>query len=124
MAHETDLTATHFIEGSTPRITYTLKDEAGAVITAALTTQEASIYDAKSKQALSAAWTDMDINGAQGNSVTDGIGTWDLPAAATARIGGDEVEDHIILMKFTYGVDRVGKHKVKVQIHRQPVGTV
>ena len=122
MAHETDLTATHFIEGSTPRIGYTLKDEADAIITSALTTQIVTIYDAKSKQPLT-GWTDKDIKGANGNSVVAGVGTWDLPAAATAKFGNDEFEEHILAMAFTYGVGRVGKHDIKVRIYRRPVGS-
>ena len=122
MSHETDLTATHFIEGSTPRITYTLKDEAGATITSALTTQLASIYDAKSK-AVVGTWTDTDIDGLQGNAVVSGVGTWDLPADATAKLAKAEFEDHIIAMRFTYGNARVGKHFIKIRVYGQPVGS-
>ena len=122
MPHETDLTATHFIEGSTPRIGYTLKDEAGATITAALTTQLASIYHAKSKAPLT-GWTDTDIKGLQGNSVTAGVGTWDLPTSATAKLTKAEFEDLIVAMKFTYGIGRVGKHFIKIRVYEQPVGT-
>lgn len=121
MPHETDLTATHFVEGSTPRIGYTLKDEAGATITSALTTQEASIYD-EATGTVVPTWTDKDIDGAEGNSVASGVGTWDLPVSATAKIGNNEFEDHIIAMKFTYGSGRVGKHLIKVRVYRQAVG--
>jgi hypothetical protein len=126
MAHETDLRKTHFIEGSTPRITYTLKDEAGAVITGALTTQTASIYDEATGTVIGTDpddWENVDIDGAEGNAVVAGVGTWDLPASATAKIGSDTYEDHIIAMKFTYGVGRVGKHWIKVRVYEQPVGS-
>ena len=93
MAHETDLRADHFVEGSTPRITYTLKDANGDTITAALDTQEASIYDEETGTVVP-TWEDKDIKGLQGNSVTDGVGTWNLPTSATAKIDStEEFED-------------------------------
>ena len=122
MAHETDLRAEHFIQGSTPRITYTLKDEAGDTITSALTTQVATIYDATSKAAIP-GWTDEDIDGLQGNSVVSGVGTWDLPADATAKLTNADVEDHVIAMTATYGTGRVLKHDILIRVHRRPVGS-
>lgn len=122
MSHETDLRSSHFIEGSTPQITYTLKDENGDIITAGLTTQEASIYDVATGNAIG-DWTDKDIKQTNGNLVTNGVGVWDLPADATAKDGTTEFEDHIIAMKFTYGVGRVGKHWILVKVYEQPIGT-
>lgn len=121
MAHETDLRKTHFVEGSTPRIGYTLKDAADATITTALDTQEASIYDVATGTVVP-TWTDLDISGAQGNTVTSGVGVWDLPASATAKIGTDEYEDHVIAIKGTYDTDKVLKHFILIRVYRQVIG--
>ncbi len=118
MYHVTDLTANHIIAGTRPQLDYTLEDEAGDVITGALTTQTATIYDAKSRKALPGWAVDTDIDGEEGNLVTAGVGVWTLPAAATAMIGNGEVEDHIIAIKFTYGSGRVGEHHIKIQVYR------
>lgn len=123
MPHVTDLTADHIIEGATPRITYTLKDAAGAVITGALDTQLATIYDLATGDVVG-IWDDLDINGAQGNTVTLGIGAWDLPTSATAKLDtSKEMETHRIAMKFTYESGKVGRHWMDIRIYRQPQGT-
>ena len=122
MSHETDLTNVHFIKGTTPKITYTLKDEDGNIITQALTAQTASIYDLSTGTVVP-SWTDLDINGAQGNEVTSGLGVWNLPTTATAKI--DDTKDfevHVIAMEFTYGLGRGGKHFMLVKIYEQLVG--
>ncbi len=122
MSHVTDLTADHIIEGATPRITYTLKDAAGATITDALDTQLATIYDLATGDVVG-LWTDLDISGAQGNLVTSGVGSWDLPTTATAKVDTTkEVETHRIAMKFTYDSGKVGRHWMDIRIYRQPQG--
>ena len=122
MPHETDLTSKHFIEGTTPRIGYTLEGADGETITAALGAQTATIYDVKSKTAIP-GWTDKDIKGLQGNVVTSGVGVWDLPVDATVKLTTAKSEIHIIAMKFTYATDRVGKHDIKMQIRERAVGS-
>lgn len=122
MSHQTNLRENEFIEGTTPQLTYTLKDENGDVITSSLDTQEASIYDAATGKAVG-TWTDKDIDGTNGNSVTLGIGTWLLPVDATAKLTTAVTEDHVIAMKFTYNSGRVGKHWILVRIIEQPIGT-
>lgn len=118
MPHVTDLTEFHFIEGSTPQLDYTLLDENGNVILVSLDTQVASIYD-ESSRAVVPNWTDLDIKGAEGNLVVDGIGVWTLPATATVKINStDEYEIHIISMKFTYGGTKIGIHHIRVKIYR------
>ena len=123
MSHVTDLRIDHIIEGATPRITYTLKDGAGDVITAALDTQVATIYDSHTGDVVG-IWDDLDIKGSRGNSVTLGVGTWDVPITATAKLDTTkEVEDHVIAMRFTYDTDKVGRHWMYIRIYRQPQGT-
>lgn len=110
-------------EGTTPRITYELRDGANAKITAALDSQTVTIYDLKTGKAVP-SWTDKDIDGANGNLVSSGDGTWDLPASATAMLDDRmEYEIHVIAMRFTYDTDKVGKHRILVRIRRQPVGS-
>ena len=123
MPHETDRTNKHFIEGSTPQVAYKLKKEDGQPLDSALTSMTASIYDAKSKAALT-GWTDKDILEKEGNTIVGfDTGTWNLPADATAKLTNADVEDHVIAIKFTYGTARVGWHWILVQIHREPVGS-
>ncbi|MEE8551491.1 MAG: hypothetical protein V3T08_09600 [Gemmatimonadota bacterium] len=123
MAHEEDLRAKHFIAGSTPQITYKLEKEDGQPLDSALTTMTASIYDAKSKAALT-DWIDKDILEKEGNTVVGfDTGTWDLPADATGMIGNGAVEDHVIAVTFTYGSGRVGKKWLLIRVHKQPVGS-
>ncbi len=122
MSHVTDLTADHVIEGATPRIDYTLKDEAGDTITSSLDTQTATIYDKATGDAVG-TWTDKDISGAEGNLVTSGVGVWTLPTSATAMVGTGESEVHRIAMKFTYNSGKVGRHWIDFRVYSQPVGS-
>lgn len=119
MSHSTDLTESDFVAGSTPQIDYTLKDGDGNIITTALATQTATIYDEPTGALLTGWDTGTDIDGANGNTVTAGVGVWDLPPAATAMIGSQDTENHIISINFTYGTGRVGIHLIRVRVHRQ-----
>lgn len=121
MPHETDLRSSEFIEGSTPELTYTLKDEKGDLITASLDSQSATIYDPATGLPVG-DWTDKDILETNGNSVTAGIGTWLFPTDATAKLTDRVTEDRIVAMKFTYGAGRVGKVWIRMRIIEQPVG--
>ncbi len=122
MSHATDLTADHVIAGATPRLGYTLKDAGGSTITSALTTQTATIWD-KATGDVVGVWTDRDINGANGNLVTSGVGVWTLPTSATAMVGTGESEVHRIAMHFTYDSDKVGRHWIDFRVYSQPVGS-
>ena len=121
MSHQTDLRTDEFIEGTTPELTYTLKDEKGDIITIALDSQSASIYDPATGTVVP-TWTDKDINNANGNVITEGVCVWDLPASATAKINDSEKEDHTIAVKGTYDTDKVVKHFIRFQVYRQVVG--
>ena len=121
MPHQTDQRSKHLIEGSTFRLDYTLKDENGDTITAALDAQSATIYDEATGVAIP-SWTDEDIKGLQGNVVTSGVGVWDLPASASAKLNDSEFEEHIVAIKSEYGSSRVLKHFIRFRVYRQPVG--
>lgn len=122
MAHLDDKRADHFIEGSTPRLGFTLTDAAGNAITSAMDTLEATIYDEDSETVVP-TWTDLDINNANGNVITAGVCVWDLPASGSAKIDDTkDSEDHIIAIKGTYDTNKVVKHMLFVRVIRQKVG--
>ncbi len=121
MSHTTDLRSEEFIEGTTPEITYTLQDEAGATITAALDTQTATIYNRQTGAALPTWTADTNIDGAQGNLVTSGVGVWLLPTTATTKTDSAQSEELVIAIEFTYNSGRVGKHWLLVRVIEQPV---
>lgn len=122
MTYFDDLTSAPFLEGTTPKITYVVKDEDGVVVAGtSLTTMTATIVSRETRNKLT-GWDATDINGAQGNSVDgSGVGTWNLPASATVKLTsatGDfsAHEDYDIVIKYTYGSARVGKHTIIVRI--------
>jgi len=106
-------------ERATTLITATLKDELGVVIPAAgLTTLTLTIYE-KETLAIVNAVTDTNIlNTGRGTVGANGLLTLTLDPLDNQIVStaGPLEERHILLIEFTYGAGKAGRHEIEVTV--------
>lgn len=96
-------------EGTTPRLTFTVLDDAGAQVQP--NTCTLTVYDEHTGSVLGTE--DTDVIG----SITGGAADIRLDVAHTAMQGTGRYEWHRAFFEFEYGIGGVGKHEVRFRVH-------
>jgi hypothetical protein len=89
-------------QGTTQLITTTLKDETGALIPTAGLTALTATLTVRTTGAVINSRSVQDIKNANGGTYVDGVLTLTLSPADSPHAGQSPIEDHVLLLRWTY----------------------
>lgn len=103
-------------QGTTQLLTGTLSDETGTPIpTASLTTLTATLIVKATGQVINTR-NGQNIKNANGGTYVDGALTLTLVVADNPHQGGPTIEEHLLILAWTYGTGKGGNEEILLRV--------